>query len=84
MNIYIAYTYDEIPIGVLLADSEEKALIAWAGMKAQVNRVEVIDPNDVYGGVHGVVFLLTADKVEIPHPHRSYEKRSVYLFRRGL
>ena len=84
MNIYIAYSFDNKPISVLLADSQEKAEIAWAGMKLHHNRVEEINPTDTFGGVHGVIFLLTSTEVKIPHPHRSFETRSVYEFTRGI
>ena len=72
------------PISVLLADSKEKAKIAWAGMKLHYNSVEEINPTDTFGGIHGVIFLLTSSEIKIPHPHRSFETHSVYEFIRGI
>jgi hypothetical protein len=62
MNIYIGKDFEGKPISVLLADSREKADIAWAGMQDTPHSVEEIDPTDDSVGVHGVVFLLTSIK----------------------
>lgn len=59
MKIYISYDSYQNPTGVMLADSEEKAQIAWMGMKNYPHSVEEIDPNDDIG-MYGVAFILTS------------------------
>lgn len=62
MKVFVGLDFEGKPISVLLADSAEKAHIAWAGMKDTPHSVEEIDPLDEDLGVHGVVFLLTSKK----------------------
>ena len=85
MKIYIAYNYDNVPQGVLLSDSQEKAEIAWTGMGTNVHRVEEIDPNNDIGGIHGVVFLLTT---KTANSRRDYCHRTdgvdFSIWKRGL
>lgn len=70
MKIYIGKDFDGSPISVLLADSREKADIAWMGMKDTPHSVEEIDPNDAELGMHGVAFLLTSIKRNSNHSSR--------------
>ena len=63
MKIYIAYNCNEQVTGVLLAGKREKADIAQAGMNLIPHSVEELDPAKATG-LHGVVFLLTSEKVE--------------------
>lgn len=60
MNIYIGLNFNGNPTSVLLADSREKADIAWMGMKEYPHTVEEIDPTNDDLGLHGVAFLLTS------------------------
>ena len=62
MKIYIGFDYDKTPMGVLLADSQDKAEIAWAAMADTPHTIEEIDPS-IAKGVNGLVFLLTSTKV---------------------
>ena len=59
MKIYIGLTYDNIPMGLLLADSKDKAEIAWSAMKDMPHSIETIDP-DTCPGINGLSFLLTS------------------------
>lgn len=61
MKIYIGTDFDGTPTGVLLADSREKAEIAWSAMNDLPYSIEEIDPGTVTG-IHGLVFLLTSQK----------------------
>ena len=61
LKIFIAHDHVGAPISVLLAETLEKANIAWMGMKDQPHSVEMIDPDDEIG-MHGVVILLTSTK----------------------
>ena len=63
MNIYIGFDFSGNPLSVLLADSSEKADIAWAGMNDIPHHIEEIDPTRDDLGIHGVVFLLTSKKI---------------------
>jgi len=65
MKIFIGTNYEGAPTGVLLADSIEKAHIAWAGMKDTPHHIEEIDPSSNNLGIHGVVFLLTSVEEEV-------------------
>jgi len=84
MNIYIAYNYNNEPLGVLLSDSKEKAEIAWAGMGTPVHHVEEIDPKTAKG-IHGVIFLLTTQEA---NSRRDYGHRlegvNFNIWKRGL
>jgi len=64
MNIFIANDYEGSPIGVLLADSREKADLVWMGMKLAVHEVEEIDISESKG-IHGVVTLFTTEELEL-------------------
>ena len=59
MKIYIGFDFESNPIGVLLADSQEKAELVWAAMGENPHTVEEINPQTARG-VNGVVFLLTS------------------------
>ena len=86
MKIYIGKDYEGNPISVLLAESREKADIAWAGMKDTPHNVEEIDPNDTSVGVHGLVFLLTStlhNSKDYPSSHR-LEGVNFSKWKRGL
>ena len=78
MNIYISYDNDNQPTGVLLAESEEKASIAWMGMGVHPDHIEEIDPNNPNLGMYGVVLLLTSETFNF-HPSKLYRK-----WKRGL
>jgi len=65
MKIYIGTDFSGKPTSVLLADSVEKAHIAWMGMKDSPHSVEEIDPLAENLGMHGVAFLLTSREIEI-------------------
>jgi hypothetical protein len=59
-KIYIGYTHNDEPTGVLLSKNQEQAEIVWAAMNDMPHRIEEIDPNEENLGLHGVVFLLTS------------------------
>lgn len=81
MKIYIGYDFDNRPISVLLAENEDKANIAWAGMKDTPHHTEVIDPNNNDLGISGVVFLLTSTERTVGNALNSQTFRK---FKRGL
>lgn len=84
MKIYVGMEYDGTPIGVLLADSQDKAAIAWAAMNDIPHSIEEIDPQNVIG-THGCVFLLTSTKC---NSHTDFSHRSggvdFRLWKRGV
>ena len=59
MNIYIAFDYNNNPLGVLLSDDASKARIAFHAMGETPHRMEEVDPTTAQG-LEGVVFLLTS------------------------
>lgn len=59
LKIFIGYDQNSNPISILMADSREKADIAWMGMNDSPVSVEEIDPQDDLG-IHGIVFVLTS------------------------
>lgn len=64
MKIYINKDENGQPVGVLLAETQDRAELAWAAMGDPAFTVEEIDPAmpGYHGGLHGVVFLLTSKK----------------------
>ena len=62
MNIYIGMTHDNKPLGVLLAESKDKANLAWSMLDGPCHHVEEIDPQTI-DSLHGVIFLLTSSPI---------------------
>lgn len=83
MKIYIGYDYDQNPIGVILADTQDRAEIVWAAMKDMPHSVEELDPSKAEG-IHGVVFLLTSEEISITIPSINDRIRTIRKFKRGL
>ncbi len=83
MKLYIGYDYNNNPLSVLLADNEDKAHIAWAGMNDIPHHIEEIDPNQSDIGIHGVVFVLSSDEKRI---YKSFSNEDIIYrkFKRGL
>jgi len=71
MKIYIGYDHDQKPTSLLMAEKREQADIAWAAMKDVPHSVEEIDTENPNAGVHGLVFILTSEKVS----SREYDHR---------
>jgi len=70
-KVYIATSFDDEPLAVLLADSKEKADIAFTSMQLPYDHAEEIDPSEVQG-MHGVCYLLTST----PYNSRDYSHRT--------
>lgn len=68
MKIYIGYEEgkQDAPIGILLAESEDRAWLAFTAMKETVSHVEELDINNLKRDCDfGVVFLLTSAKRKV-------------------
>lgn len=84
MKIYIAYTYNDEPYSVLLSDDQKKAEIAWAAMGESPHRVEEIDPQNITGGINGLVFLLSSTEFNSRHFEAdSFQGFNFRIWKRG-
>ena len=78
LNFYIGFDYSGNPIGVLLADSEEKVRIAWQAMKENPHTIEKINSNKLPHS-NGLFFILTSEEKSIRGTQHSYRE-----WKRGL
>lgn len=63
MHLYVGFEKESAPIGILMADTEEKAWLAFTAMKEDIQIVEELDINELQTNADfGVVFLLTSEK----------------------
>ena len=89
MKIYVAYEKgnDQEPIGILLADTEEKAWLSFTAMKEDPSHIEELSISNLKRDCDfGVVFLLTSEKRKIKHPgmEHSHSSHIYRKWRRGL
>ena len=68
MKIYVGFEegHDDQPIGILLAETEDRAWLAFTAMKENVSHIEELDINNLKRDCDfGVVFLLTSSRRKI-------------------
>lgn len=84
-KIYIGYASCSggEPVGVLLADSKEKAELVFHSTGEPVDAVEEIDP-DTELGIHGVVFLLTSKEKTVDRYSYAGSTITYRQWKRGL